>query len=179
MTMVWGHPAGFAVDWDWQRGLTVWELAGWRSEPAGERRLAAADFFTDYLTTALAPDELLTAVRVPRLGDGWSSHYEKFNRVAQAWSIVGVPALVRLDDGTSITEARVGLTNMGPTPLRATATEAALAGVQATPDAVTAAAAHAAEGTNAPGDLSGGSDYRDHLARVLTARAVLAAIGSH
>ncbi len=149
------------------------------SGPAGERRLAAGDFFVDYLTTALAPGELLTAVRIPKLGDGWSSHYEKFNRVAQAWSIVGVAALVRLDGGTSITEARVGLTNMGPTPLRATATEAALAGGHASRDAVTAAAAHAAEGTHAPGDLSGGSDYRDHLARVLTARAVLAAIGSH
>ena len=87
------------------------------SGPAGERRLAAADFFVDYLTTALAPAELLTAVRVPKPGDGWSSHYQKFNRVAQAWSIVGVGALVRLG-GTSITEARVGLTNMGPTPLR-------------------------------------------------------------
>ena len=149
------------------------------SGPAGERRLAAADFFTDYLTTALAPGELLTAVRVPKLGDGWSSHYEKFNRVAQAWSIVGVAALVRLDGATSITEARVGLTNMGPTPLRATGTEAALAGAPASRDAVAAAASHAAEGTHAPSDLSGASDYRDHLARVLTARAVLAAIGNH
>lgn len=149
------------------------------SGPAGERRIAAADFFLDYLTTALTPGELLTGVRVPKLGDGWSCHYEKFNRVAQAWSIVGVAALVRLDGGTSIAEARVGLTNMGTTPLRASATEAALAGAQASQDAVTAAASHAAEGTHAPSDLSGGSDYREYLARVLTARAVLAAIGSH
>jgi carbon-monoxide dehydrogenase medium subunit len=145
--------------------------------PAGERRIAAADFFLDYLTTALQPDELLTAVRVPKLGAGWSSHYEKFNRVAQAWSIVAVAALVQRENG-SITAARVGLTNMGSTPLRASAVEQALAGADASADAVGAAAEHAAEGTSAPSDLSGQADYREHLARVLTKRAVLAAAGS-
>ena len=147
------------------------------SGPGGERRIAAADFFQDYLTTALAADELLTAIRVPKLGDGWTSHYEKFNRVAQAWSIVGVAALVRRTNGT-IAEARIGLTNMGSTPLRAVATEQALAGADASADAIGAAAGHAAEGTNAPSDLSGRSDYREHLARVLTRRAVLAALGT-
>jgi carbon-monoxide dehydrogenase medium subunit len=145
--------------------------------PSGERRIAAADFFQDYLTTALQPDELLTAVRVPKLGAGWSSHYEKFNRVAQAWSIVGVAALVHRENG-SITEARVGLTNMGSTPLRASAVEQALAGADASADGIGAAAEHAAEGTSAPSDLSGQADYREHLARVLTKRAVLAAAGS-
>ncbi|HVU91742.1 MAG TPA: xanthine dehydrogenase family protein subunit M [Jatrophihabitans sp.] len=145
--------------------------------PGGERRIPAAEFFVDYLTTALSPDEVLTAVRVPKLGAGWSSHYEKFNRVAQAWSIVGVAALVHRSNG-SITEARIGLTNMGSTPLRASATESALAGADATAEAVAAAAEHAADGTNPPSDLSGQSDYRAHLARVLTRRAVLAAAGS-
>jgi carbon-monoxide dehydrogenase medium subunit len=145
--------------------------------PSGERRIAAADFFLDYLTTALQPDELLTAVRVPKLGAGWSSHYEKFNRVAQAWSIVAVAALVERRNG-SIAQARVGLTNMGSTPLRASAVEQALANVDASAQAVGAAAEHAAEGTNAPNDLSGKGDYREHLARVLTRRAVLAAAGS-
>jgi len=144
--------------------------------PSGERRIAASDFFQDYLTTALGADEVLTAVRVPKLGDGWNSHYEKFNRVAQAWSIVGVAALVKRSDG-SIAEARVGLTNMGSTPLRAAAVESALAGADASADAVGAAAEHAAEGTHAPSDLSGAADYREHLARVLTRRAVLAAAG--
>jgi carbon-monoxide dehydrogenase medium subunit len=144
--------------------------------PSGERRIAAAEFFLDYLTTALAAGELLTAIRVPKLGDGWSTHYEKFNRVAQAWSIVGVAAAVRRSNG-SIAEARIGLTNMGNTPVRASAAEQALAGVDASADAVAAAAKHAAEGTNAPSDLSGQSDYREHLARVLTKRAVLAAAG--
>ena len=144
--------------------------------PDGERRIAAADFFADYLTTALAPEELLTAIRVPKLGAGWSSHYEKFNRVAQAWSIVAVAAVVRRENG-SIAEARIGLTNMGPTPLRATATEQALAGADASAAAIGAAAERAAEGTTAPSDLSGKADYREQLARVLTKRAVLAAAG--
>ena len=144
--------------------------------PGGERTIAAADFFEDYLTTALSPDEILTAIRVPKLGEGWSSHYEKFNRVAQAWSIVAVAAVVKRTNG-SIEQARIGLTNMGSTPLRASAVEAALAGVDASEDAVSAAAEHAAEGTSAPSDLSGQSDYREHLARVLTRRAVLSAAG--
>lgn len=144
--------------------------------PNGERRIAAADFFQDYLTTALGADELLTSVRVPKLGAGWSSHYEKFNRVAQAWSIVGVAALVRRENG-SIAEARIGLTNMGSTPLRASAAEQALAGAAATAQAVATAAEHASDGTSPPSDLSGQADYRQHLARVLTKRAVLAAAG--
>ncbi len=146
------------------------------SGPSGERRIAAADFFQDYLTTALGEDEILTSIRVPKLGDGWGSHYEKFNRVAQAWSIVAVAALVKRANGT-IAEARVGLTNMGSTPLRAQAVESALAGVDASADAVGAAAGHAADGTTPPNDLSGKADYREHLARVLTKRAVLAASG--
>jgi carbon-monoxide dehydrogenase medium subunit len=144
--------------------------------PGGERRIPAGQFFVDYLTTALNPDEVLTSIRVPKLGPQWTSHYEKFNRVAQAWSIVGVAALVRRQNG-SIAEARVGLTNMGSTPLRAAAAESALAGVDATPDAIGAAAGHAADGTNPPSDLSGKADYRQHLARVLTKRAVVAAAG--
>ncbi len=145
--------------------------------PGGERRIPAGDFFLDYLTTSLAADEVLTSIRVPKLGAGWSSHYEKFNRVAQAWAIVGVAALVRRDNG-SIAEARIGLTNMGSTPVRASAAEAALAGVDASAHAVGAAAEHAADGTSPPSDLSGQADYREHLARVLTRRAVLAAAGS-
>jgi carbon-monoxide dehydrogenase medium subunit len=140
------------------------------------RAIAAGDFFVDYLTTALEPGQLLTEIRIPKLGDGWATHYEKFNRVAQAWAIVGVAAAVRRSNG-SIVEARIGLTNMGSTPLRARATEEALAGSDAAPDAVRAAADHAAEGTHAPSDLSGAADYREHLARVLTQRAILTAAG--
>ncbi|GAB2488172.1 FAD binding domain-containing protein [Jatrophihabitans fulvus] len=144
--------------------------------PGGERSIGADEFFQDYLTTALSEDEILTSIRVPKLGAGWSSHYEKFNRVAQAWSIVAVAALVKRENG-SISEARIGLTNMGSTPLRAKAVESALAGSDVSPEAIGAAAEHAAEGTNAPSDLNGKSDYREHLARVLTKRAVLNAVG--
>jgi carbon-monoxide dehydrogenase medium subunit len=144
--------------------------------PSGERTIPAREFFLDYLTTALQPTEILTAVRIPKLGEGWSTHYQKFNRVAQAWSIVGVAAAVRRSNGT-IAEARVGLTNMGNTPLRAHAVEQALAGADATVAAVTEACARAAEGTAPPSDLSARADYRKHLAGVLTRRAVLAAAG--
>jgi carbon-monoxide dehydrogenase medium subunit len=130
----------------------------------------AADFFVDLFETAIGDDEILTEVRIPK-HTGWGAHYEKFVRVAHQWPIVAVAATVK----GSIEEARIGLTNMGSTPLRATATEAALAGTSATEDAVREAAALAAEGTNPPSDLNGAADYRQHLARVLTGRAVLKA----
>jgi len=141
---------------------------------SGARSIPAAEFFVDYLTTALAPGEVLTAVRVPRR-DGWASHYEKFNRVAQGWALVGVATMVRRDNG-AIAEARVALTNMASTPMRASATEAALAGANADPAAVAAAAAQAADGTSPADDLSASAGYRTHLARVLTERAVLACL---
>ena len=144
--------------------------------PDGQRTIAARDFFLDYLTTALAPGEILTSIRIPKLGSGWSMRYEKLNRVAQAWSIVAVAAAVHRSDGV-ITEARIGLTNMGPTPLRATASEQALAGAPATADSVARASAAAADGTSAPSDQAGRADYREQLARVLTKRAVQHAAG--
>jgi carbon-monoxide dehydrogenase medium subunit len=142
----------------------------------GERTVAAQDFFTDLFETAVGEGELLKAIRVPK-HTGWGAHYEKFVRVAHQWSIVAVGATVRVDAG-SIAEARIGLTNMGSTPLRATAVEQALVGRPATDEAVRAAAASAAEGTNPPSDLNGDADYRRHLATVLTRRAVLAAAGT-
>jgi carbon-monoxide dehydrogenase medium subunit len=143
--------------------------------PDGTRDVAAADFFLDYLTSALQPGEVLVAVRIPKR-DGWGSHYEKFNRVAQAWATVGVAVAVRRDNGT-IAEARVALTNMDVVPVRAAAVEQALTGVPATAEAVASAAAHAAEGAHPTADLSASPEFRAHLARVLTKRAVLAAAG--
>lgn len=143
----------------------------------GRRTVAAKDFFSDYLQTALAPDELLVEVRLPKLGDGWGVHYEKFHRVAQAWAVVGVAVAVQRSNG-SISQARIGLTNMGPTPVRATAVEQALSGAAVETAAVAAAAAHAADGTSPPSDLGGSADYRRHLVTVLTRRAVLAAAGA-
>jgi carbon-monoxide dehydrogenase medium subunit len=141
----------------------------------GERTVAAADFFRDLFETAVGEGELLTAIRIPK-HTGWGHRYEKFVRVSHQWSIVAVAATVRVDGGT-IAEARVGLTNMGSTPLRATAVEQALVGRAATDEAVREACAAAADGTNPPSDLNGDSDNRKHLATVLTRRAVLAAAG--
>jgi aerobic carbon-monoxide dehydrogenase medium subunit len=140
--------------------------------PAGRRTVPAAEFFSDYLETAISPGELLVEIRVPVLGPEWTTTYEKFNRVAQAWAIVGVAALVR-KEGDRVTEARIGLTNMGPTPLRATATEQAIG----SGSSVVEAAELAAEDTEPSGDLSAQPDYRQHLARVLTRRALQKAAG--
>ncbi|WP_327721175.1 xanthine dehydrogenase family protein subunit M [Streptomyces sp. NBC_00490] len=142
--------------------------------PRGRRTVPARQFFVDYLQSTLEPDELLVEVRIPK-SDGWGFHYEKFHRVAQSWAMVGVAALVRRDDG-HIAEARVGLTNMGTTPLRATATEEALSGA-GDPQAVARAAESAAIGTQPSQDISASPEYRAHLARVLTKRAVLTAAG--
>jgi aerobic carbon-monoxide dehydrogenase medium subunit len=143
--------------------------------PGGEREISSADFFVDYLTTTLQPDEILTGIRVPKLG-GWGFRYEKFHRTAQSWATVGVAALVRRSNG-SVAEARIGLTNMGTTPVRARAAETAAAGAEASREALRGAAARADVGTNPPADLHGAADYRRHLARVLTGRALAAAAG--
>jgi aerobic carbon-monoxide dehydrogenase medium subunit len=144
--------------------------------PEGEREIAAADFFVDYLTTALTAGEILTGIRIPKLGSGWGYRYEKFQLSAQDWAVVGVAALARRDNG-HVAEARIGLTNMGTVPVRARAVEAAAAGVAASRAALAAAAQHADEGTEPPDDLRAAPDYRRHLARVLTGRALAGAAG--
>lgn len=143
--------------------------------PGGTRTVPAEEFFVDLFETAIGADEILLGVRIPK-HTGWGAHYEKFVRVAHQWPIVAVAATVRSDGGT-ITEARVGLTNMGNRPLRAKGAEEALAGATATEDGVRSAADQAAEGTQPPSDLNGDAEYRRHLAKVLTRRAVLKAAG--
>ena len=131
--------------------------------PGGERTVAAAAFFRGFLETALEPDELLTEIRVPKSpGAGFS--YQKFQRRAQDWAIVGAMA-VRNDD------TRVALVNMGTTPLRAVAVEEAVAGGAS----IAEAAEQAAEGTEPSGDINAAPEYREHLARVLVRRALEAA----
>ncbi|MCP3936707.1 MAG: xanthine dehydrogenase family protein subunit M [Actinomycetia bacterium] len=129
--------------------------------PGGVREIAAVDFFTGYFESVLADDEMITEVRVPVSTGGWS--FQKFNRRAQDWAIVGV-AVAESGKGVS-------LINMGSIPLRAGAVEAAVAGGASPAEA----AALAAEGTSAPSDLNAAADYREHLARVLTERALSAA----
>jgi aerobic carbon-monoxide dehydrogenase medium subunit len=127
--------------------------------PEGERTIPAADFFTGPFTTALDRGELLTEIRVPNVERG---AYLKFQRTARDWATVGVAAAVV--DG----RIQVGLVSMGPTPLRASAVEDAVAGGASPADA----AAQAAEGTEPPSDVSASSEYRAHLAQVLTRRAL-------
>jgi carbon-monoxide dehydrogenase medium subunit len=141
---------------------------------SGEREIAAADLFEDYLTTTVREDEVLTEVRLPAL-DGYGHGYEKFNRRNEDWAMVAVCALVRRADDGSCADVRVGLTNMASTPLRATAVEEALRGQPLDASSIVRAAEHAADGTRPPGDLNASADYKRHLARVLCRRALEAA----
>jgi carbon-monoxide dehydrogenase medium subunit len=140
----------------------------------GLRTIPAAELFEDYLTTSLAHAEVITEVHLPATV-GWGYGYEKFTRRAEDWAMVGVCALVKRAADGACEDVRVGLTNMGSTPLRATATEEALRGQPLDADSIAAAAERAAEGTEPPGDLNATPDYKRHLARVLTRRALEAA----
>ena len=139
----------------------------------GDRTIPATEFFTAVFETALEPDEVLTEIRVPKLGSSTGWAYVKANRRAQDWATVGVAALVHRDNG-SVAGASIGLVNMGATPLRAKAAEDALAGGASIVDA----AALVAEGADPPSDHAGSSEYRAHLARVITRRALEEALPS-
>jgi carbon-monoxide dehydrogenase medium subunit len=136
----------------------------------GERKIAASELFQDYLTTSLAPDEVLTSVSFPGL-DQWQWGYEKFARRSEDWAMVGVCALVKVSGG-QCEDVRIGLTHMGSTPLRATAAEDALRGGALDGEAIAAAAQLAADGTDPPGDLNATPDYKRQLARTLCKRAL-------
>jgi carbon-monoxide dehydrogenase medium subunit len=137
----------------------------------GEREVAAADFFQDYLTTAVADGEILTGLTLPAM-DGYGHAYRKFNRRREDWAMVAVCALVKKAGDGSCEDVRIGLTHMGSVPLRATAAEAALRGQPLDADRIAAAAEQAAEGTDPPGDLNATPEYKRHLARVLCRRAL-------
>jgi aerobic carbon-monoxide dehydrogenase medium subunit len=142
----------------------------------GERTIGADELFRDYLTTSLGPDEVITSVSFGDLGQ-WSWGYEKFTRRSEDWAMVGVCALVKAVDG-QCEDVRIGLTNMGSTPLRATAAEDALRDGPLDSDRIASAADQAAEGTDPPGDLNATPDYKRHLARTLTRRALEQAAGA-
>ena len=141
----------------------------------GQRSVAAKDLFRDYRDTAIEPAEVITEVHIPTL-DGWGFGYEKFNRRSEDWAMVGVSALVK-QTGDICEDVRIGLTNMGHVPLRASAVEEALRGQPLNADSIAKAAELAAEGTEPPADLNASSDYKRHLARVLTRRALGEAAG--
>ena len=148
------------------------EIAG----PGGRRKVLAKDFFVDYFTTAVGPDEVLVSISIPKMDSDWGAHYEKFNRTAQGWAIVGVATAVRRD-GKKIAEARVGLTNVAPVPMRASKVETALVGGDSALATIHKASELAAEGTHPTSDLHAAADYREHLMRVLTKRALAKAAG--
>jgi len=142
----------------------------------GERVIEAQDLFQGYLTTSIAPGEVLTEVRVPAMVNyGWG--YEKFNRRSEDWAMVGVCALVKVSGGVC-EDVRIGLTHMDNRPLRATAAEDALRGQPLDEQHIVAASELAAEGTNPLGDLNATPEYKRHLARVLCGRALATATNS-
>ncbi|HEX8204555.1 MAG TPA: xanthine dehydrogenase family protein subunit M [Solirubrobacteraceae bacterium] len=146
------------------------------SGPDGERTIAAADLFTNLMETSVAQGEVVTEVRMPAM-DGWGFGYQKFNRRAEDWAMVAVSALVLARDGVC-EDVRIGLTNMGSTPLRARAVEEALRGQPLDAERIAAAAEQAAEGTSPSGDLNASPEYKQHLARVMTRRALQEAVGA-
>jgi aerobic carbon-monoxide dehydrogenase medium subunit len=136
----------------------------------GDRTVPVREFVTGVFDTVLGPQDVLTEIRVPKLGPaGWS--YLKFTRRAQDWATVGVTAVVRRSNG-SVDSSAIAFTNMGPKPVRATAAEQALK----TPDDIDAAAEASLEGTDPPSDTQGSAEYRRHLAKVLVKRALQEAI---
>ena len=143
--------------------------------PNGQRTVAAADLFKDYLETAIEHGEVLTEIRVAAL-DGYGHSYHKFNRRSEDWAMVAISAVVKASGGVC-EDVRVGMTNMASVPLRATAVEEALRGQELSPERIAGAAAHAAEGTSPPADLNASADYKRHLAQVLCRRALTEAAG--
>jgi len=170
-SLVHGDPAS-----DLPAAMLICEAEVTLQGQSGQRTLAAADLFEDYLTTTVAEDEVLTEIRIPAL-DGYGHAYQKFTRRAEDWAMAGVCAVVKVTDGV-VADARVGQTNLGSVPVRATAVEQALQGQPATAESLAAAAEHASDQTNPPSDLNASTEYKQHLARVLTRRALADAVAN-
>jgi carbon-monoxide dehydrogenase medium subunit len=143
--------------------------------PDGQRAVEARELFVDYMETSIQPAEVLTEVRMPAL-DGYGFAYHKFTRRAEDWAMAAVCALVK-QTGDICEDVRIGLTNMAAVPLRATAVEDALRGQPLNSETIAAAAAHAADGTDPPGDANATPDYKRHLVSVLCRRALQEAAG--
>ena len=142
---------------------------------AVQRSVSTTDLFRNYMETAIEPAEVLTEVRIPAY-DGWGYSYQKFNRRSEDWAMVAVSVLLK-QTGDVCEDVRVGLTNMASVPLRAGAVEEALRGQPLNKESIARAADQAAEGTDPPADLNASADYKRHLARVLTRRALEEAAG--
>jgi carbon-monoxide dehydrogenase medium subunit len=143
--------------------------------PGGRRTIAASDFFTGMLATALAADELLVEVRVPVQGKGSGGTYLKMGNKASHYAVVGVAAVVRVEGG-KVAKLAVGITGAGSQPIRASAVEQALTGQAPSAEAIASAAQSAAEGLDLLSDVHGSAEYRAHIARVYTRRAIEEAV---
>jgi carbon-monoxide dehydrogenase medium subunit len=143
--------------------------------PNGERAIPAEEFFQDIWTTALEPTEIVREIQIPTAGSTSLQHYEKFRIRAADWAIVGSAVSVHRADG-SIADASIVLTNVGTTPVRAQMVEEALRGREASADVIRAAAEHASDGLDPSPELKASPDYKRHLARVITRRALEAAL---
>lgn len=140
--------------------------------PNGERRIPVGEFFVGMLTSALEPNEILTEIRIPLPAANTGGAYLKFDHPASHYALCGVAALLTRGNGGNISEARVAVTGVGPIAYRATTVEDALKGQPASAETFAKAAEHAADGQDAMGDLHASSEYRAHLARVYTRRAL-------
>jgi len=142
----------------------------------GERTIPAAEFFTDFFTTALRPDEMLTAIRIPAPAAGSGGTYVKLERKVGDFAIVGVAVQVTIDASGICTRAGIGLTNVAPTPLKVHAAEAFLQGKRLDQNSIQQAAQLAAEASRPEADLRGSVEYKRDMVRVLTARALTGAL---
>ena len=161
---------------DYPAALLALEAEFVLTSTSGERTIAADAFFIDTFTTALEPGELITEIRVPRDAPGTGTAYEKKVQSASGFAVVGIGARVSMDGG-KIARARIGVTGLGGTPYRARNVEALLEGSPGNSEDVKAAAAVVADGIDASSDIHASADYRSHLARVFTMRAIAEAIG--
>ncbi len=142
----------------------------------GERTISADDFFVDLLTTALEPEEILTEIRIPALGSNTGAAYAKMANKASHYAVVGVAAVVSVDDSGNCTAARIGITGAGASASRATESESRLVGSSLDDAAVFSAAGHAADGIELNEDIHASAEYREHLTKVFALRAIRSAI---
>ncbi|HEY7495718.1 MAG TPA: xanthine dehydrogenase family protein subunit M [Candidatus Tectomicrobia bacterium] len=161
---------------DWPAAVLALEAQIDLVHRAGRRTVSAADFFVDLLTTAMESHEILTAIRVPANAPRTGGAYLKVPQPASGFALTGVAAQVTLGANNTVQNVAVGITGVSSKPFRASATENALRGQTATPEAVAQAAARATDGVEALADIHASEEYRLHLARVYTRRALQRAI---
>jgi carbon-monoxide dehydrogenase medium subunit len=142
---------------------------------SGSRSIAADDFFTDFYTTTMTANEILTEIRIPLPPSGSGTAYVKLPHPASGYAVVSAGVLVNRDSSGRCASARVAIGGLGSGPVRALATETELQGKPLTPEVIAAAAAKAADGTDPDGDTYASGEYKRHMATVYARRAIEAA----